>query len=370
MIWRSLIWCLVFGFCQWNITAQSFQLHGHIQGGCEVKIIGKANEKPQQWEGLWMSPQDTFYWEGIEQGDTLFGFMAVGDNIAANFYFRPYAGDIWVGAWQSRVHFASYPLFLRERPLGEWNYHYLSADSIDGQISDLRVSRVARGQWRGHYWNSETGVWDDFDWLRGLGHSGPDEISSILQSWEDSDSARTGYPLQVHRYCDPTSLTEISFPQLPYPQVTDSLEDWHLNWKRQLDRQQDSLLQVSEHTEDYEQLWQWKAYAFVDIYSDNEKLLSFTLHSRDFTGKTRVVSWHYLPHKERFTTWDDQTRRSEKLLRFFEETAGPKAAWVFHPAGPVAVQPARRGGGIETQFLPHDEVKGHYCWFSSFRSLK
>jgi len=349
--------------------AQSFQLDGHIQGGCGMTIIGKANDKPKQWEGLWMTEQDTFYWEGIEQGDTLLGFMAVEDDVAANFYFRPYADDIWVGAWQSRVHGETYPLFLRERPLDEWNYHFLSADPGKG-IKDLCLSRVARGQWRGHYWNPESGEWDDFDWLRGLGHSGSAAISPVLQSWEMHDSTRKGYPLNVLRYCSFASLTEVSLPVLPYKKVADSLAQWETRWKHQLDRQQDSLLRALGETEAYERLWKWKAYAFVEIYSDNAELLSFTLHYRDFRGETNVKSWHYLPNADRFTNWDDQSWRSSKLLRFFEETAGPDAAWVYHPAGPIAVHPARSEGGIETQHLSHEKVKSYYRWFSTFRSLK
>ena len=295
--------------------------------------------------------------------------MAVGDDIAAHFYFRPYAGDIWVGAWQSRVHGASYPLFLRERPLDEWDFHFLSAQAIDGPLTDLRVSRVARGQWRGHFWNSKTGEWDDFDWLRGLGHSGPGELSPILQSWEQHDSTRRGYRLKVVRYCAHTSLTEISMPELPYKKVADSLERWHLSWKETLDRQQSRLLQELGEREAYERLWKWKAYAFVEIYCDDSELLSFTLHYRDFRGQTKVESWHYLPDHDRFTSWDAQSWRSKKLLRFFEETAGPEACWVYHPAGPIAVHPAREKGGIETQHVAHDEVKSFYKWFSTFRSL-
>jgi len=352
------------------LSSQSFQLHGHIQGGCGLTIIGQANEKPNQWEGLWLSEQDTFYWEGIVQGDTLLGFMAVGEDIAAQFYFSPYDGDIWVGAWQSRVHSTNYPLFLRERPLEEWNFHSLSKKDINGQFSNLQVSRVARGQWRGHYWNPDSGKWDDFDWLRGLGHSASGEIGAVLQAWEQMDSLRQGYPLKVFRYCQPASLTEISFPDLPYIPVADSLERWHQAWKRKLDQQQDSLLASEKKLEAYEKLWRWKAYAFVEIYSDNNKLLSFTLHSRDFNGTTRVESWHYLPHKSRFTDWREQTRRSDKLIRLLEDKAGTEAVWVYHPAGPISVQPARNGGGIETAHIPHSEVDSYYRWFSTFRSLK
>lgn len=357
-------------FLVFSLSAQSFQLHGHMQGGCSITIIGQANEKPNQWEGLWFSERDTFYWEGITQGDTLLGFIAVKDDIAGQFFIRPYAGDIWTGAWKSRIHSTSYPLFLRERPLEEWEYHFLKTTEGQSSRNQVHVSRISRGQWRGQVWNVEQSEWDDFDWLRGLGHSGPPEINEALQAWEQQDSLREGFPLQVYRYCNPSNLTEISFPNLPYPLVADSLNRWRINWKTRLDHQLDSLQGASTDVEKYETLWKWKAYAFVEIYVDAEKLLSFTIHSRDFSGHTEVESWHYLPHKSRFTSWKDQTRRTDKLFRLFKQKAGKEAAWIFHNLGAIAVHPAQKGGGIKTQFIPHDDIKGHYRWFSSFRSLR
>jgi hypothetical protein len=52
----------------------------------------------------------------------------------------------------------------------------------------------------------------------------------------------------------------------------------------------------------------------VEIYTDDPKILSFALHSRDFEGKNKVETWHYLPKKEQFTDLSEQTWRSIKFF--------------------------------------------------------
>ncbi len=349
--------------------AQTFQLRGHMQGGCSVELLGQS-EEGRSWEGFFiMAETDTFYWEGLVQSDTLVGLMAVQGNIAGQFFLRPYANDLWIGGWQSRTQDAIYPLFLSDPANEEWNWQFLKHENPTNELSHLHVSRVARGQWRGQVFDEEAEEWHDFDWLRGVGHSGPDGLSAVLQQWEKHDSLRQGYALNVYRSCDSASLTEVSVPDLPYAAVADSLEQWKEEWLLMLEEQKKGLLDAGQAEEIYESLWAYHAYAFVEIYTDDPKILSFALHSRDFEGKNKVETWHYLPKKEEFTSWSEQTRRTSRFFRRLAEEQDAEAQWVFHPRGPIAIWPAQSGEGIRTSHLPRSDIKQYYRWFSSFRSV-
>jgi|GEM_PF-1112447 hypothetical protein len=352
------------------VQAQTFRLQGHMQGGCAVELLGQS-EKGRSWEGFFiMAEADTFYWEGLVQSDTLVGLMAVQGNIAGQFFLRPYANDLWIGGWQSRTHDAIYPLFLSGKANDEWNWQFLKEEKPTEELSHLHVSRVARGQWRGQVFDEEAEEWHDFDWLRGVGHSGPDGLSDILRQWEMHDSLRQGYPLNVYRSCDSLSLTEVSLPDLPYAMVVDSLAQWKKQWLQRLEKQKKELLAAGQAEEIYESLWAFHAYAFVEIYTDDPKILSFALHSRDFEGKNKVETWHYLPKKEEFTDWSEQTWRTSKFFERLEIDPKTEVRWVFHPKGPIAIWPAQAGQGIRTSHVPRSDIKRYYRWFSSFRSVK